>query len=824
MQFSATTLWNSIAKGTSKFLQWKVYVKKTSTISQALTDGTWVEVTDRVEPIPSARTSIEISTGQFTADSLSVRGLGRAWWNANVFNASSSEYIEFKVELKIGLSESKLATETAYTFSGFIDKRGYVPREETDTVDFTVYTADELGNRLIGENLTTQYVNTDIDGSGTDALILPQIPGIHVTDANIASYVLKAGVHIITYEYNSGTERAKLDDGAFLTLRTTDGTDTLSNGDDTERVTIYVKPADLYTGADAKTEDIIATSAATLPKNWYTGVSARFLLKKIFEQVGITTLTFDTMALASHDSSKKVSFLDIPPQDLSVTGDRWAVVSDGTDLWIAVGHKVYLRDMANDSYTLKITLGSTDRISRLYYSDTNDHVWMFYGANATGSGKLRRYIVGTDTLSSEISLVGATAHYSTILVDWTSSTPDTYKFLYTDDTNNNLREVDGSSLTDSIVHAVAGGVPPLNGFMFGYDAGTLFQVYYQELNGGNVDYRTFDYDLTATGSDGGVALATIPTQGPGSQVYKVAAYSAVEDRIYFHDGFTGGISGDDSIKSHLRTSNATTTVFTMDGPVFCILYDGSDKTYASERTILGGKIYEIDTNAETEIYDGSYAKHSAMTMLGSTPYGVDQLGRLFRYSATLAMYVPRADFEQITVREAMIKTLQGFNLIANISPAKKALIFRRGNDSGAVQTTGNSITITASEGANPRREKGYQPKIDYVRVDNGTVAYSYDGTNFNAFVVADSRKLEVTNELIPDEIVQDVCYYMYQFWKTERDMLTIDLPLVALFQYEPCDGASISGFEEISSATGIVMGANYLRDGSMALNILSPLS
>lgn len=832
MQFTATSLWNSIAKGTSKFLQWKVYVKKTTDITEALTAGTWVEVTDRAEPVPSARTSIEMSLGQFTADSLTVRGLDRAWWKANVFNASASQYIEFKIELKLGLSESNLASDTAYVFSGFVDKRGYVAIEETNNIEFTVYTADEIGNRLIGENLTTQYINPDVDGSGTDGLILPQIPGLWVTDANIASFVLKSGVHVISYEYNAGTERAKLDDGDWLTLRVTDGTDTLSNADDSERITVYVDVSQLAASAETLEDDVIVLSAATLPKNWYERIAARVVLRDIFNQIGITSQTFDTMGIATWDTNPKVSIIDHPPNDPAVTGNRWVIGNDGTDIWVGVGDKVYRRVMATDTYELIHTFGSATEFASFFHHDSvNNDMWIIYGTTG-GTGKLRRYDIDGASMSAEVTLTGGPRHYCSTLMHWTATTPDEVWLVYCDESSGDVRAVDGATLTDQQILASVGAV---NGFMFWRDLGTSAEVYFQAWTGSQWNIRSVDMAIGSPGTwtDGGVKLSNIPSQD-GSDNYEAAVYNSAEDRIYFMDFF----ASTRKVSSHPRTSNTRTNVVDILFTDNAIVYDGSDKVYVSDYApALGGPkiLYQIDTNVATtvdtddgtdiESTEGVFAYKAGLTFFGGELFGLDYTTEnLWKFSSTLALYIPRADFEGVTLKEALTKILQGMNLIANISPAKKALVFKRGNDSGVVQTTGNSITITTAEGEILKREKGYQPKIDYVEVTNGNKTVSYNGTDFNSVTPADSRKLQVSNVLIPDQIVKDVCYYMYQFWKTERDMVTIGLPLVSLFQYEPCDGATITGFNEVSSATGIIMGATYQQDGSMTLEILTPLS
>lgn len=788
-------------------------MKKTTDISEALTAGTWTEVTDRVASIDSTHTQIEKDLGQFTADGLTVTGLGRDWWKSNIFNATASQYIEFKIEVKIGTSSSNLASDTCYAFSGFVDKREYRPNETEDMVVFNVFSPDELGNRLAGENIAVQYIDDDIDGSGTDGLILFEIPNLFVKDANIASFILHAGVHVITYDYNGGSRRAKLDDGDYVSLSANNTNYTLVNGDGDQKLQVRVQTLAGLPQTQVAEDIVVTTAGDTLPKQWYRGNNVRQLLTDIFNKIGITSTTFDTLELNTNDSVARISFLDIPPLSGAITGHKYAMVSDGTDLWLTVGNKLYKRTMSTHSYTLKATLTAGDNVEKMIHNAANSHIWM-YVVTSAGAKELRRFTTSTDTLSAAVSIPNSDRYSFQIC-------PSLYGILYCNSSTNDLMHVDGSTLsvTTAFTAAALGYTSPdgptqgmsyVRGNRNGFTATVIATANYLH----EVEY------VLGVWTDHGTTSAGIP-----DGVHTVASYDSDEDRVYYWD------SVNFLVRYHNRTATSGTTILTLGSSdtVHEMTFMNS-KTYftvaPNTSWTNAGKLYSAEAGAATLLSSSPsiYTKYFTFNFLSSRVYGIDYAGRLFQYDNTLAMYVPEADFEGMTIKEALNKTLQGFNLIANVSPAKRAFIFRRGNDAGAAQTTGNSITVTTAEAETLERTKAHQPAFNYIKITNGVTTYSYDGTDFNAVVLSDSRKLEVTNELIPDEIVKDVCYYMYQFWKTERDMLTIELPLVSLFQYEPCDGATISGFDEVSSATGLIMGATYHRDGSMTLEILTPLS
>ena len=320
MKFTATSFFTAIATGAAKVLQWKVYVRKVTDLSESLTGGTaWVEVTNRIKEIPTISQKAEIETGISTSSSLSLTGLDLAWWEANVFDATAAEYIEIKITCQIGSSASNLASDIVYAFHGYIEKK-HSGNEVGDEITMTAYTLDDLLEKLSGELLTLQYINSDVDGGGLDGIFLPSIPGVYVTDANITSYVLKQGVHTISYEYNAGGERAKLDDGDWVNL--SNGENELANTHTNEfgvsvtdqKVLIYCDDS-LWPITDADQEIIVKTYGETLPYTWYQGISVHQTLKTIYSLIGINNVSLDTFSLETFDGRKTKSFIGIPPGD-----------------------------------------------------------------------------------------------------------------------------------------------------------------------------------------------------------------------------------------------------------------------------------------------------------------------------------------------------------------------------------------------------------------------------------------------------------------------------------------------------------------------------
>jgi hypothetical protein len=110
-------------------------------------------------------------------------------------------------------------------------------------------------------------------------------------------------------------------------------------------------------------------------------------------------------------------------------------------------------------------------------------------------------------------------------------------------------------------------------------------------------------------------------------------------------------------------------------------------------------------------------------------------------------------------------------------------------------------------------------------VTNGTTTHSYDGTNFDEDLTIQGRRLQINNELIPDEIVLDMAYWLYQYFSQDRHLYTIEVSKVPLFQYEVFDGftATLTDQYLAETITGLIVGQTLRADGSMQLTVAAPI-
>ena len=843
MRFTASANWLLAQEGAYRRLAWTVEMKKTTSLSDALTAGTWMDVSkycgDTFFPIGQR---IEFEVGQFTSDSVTVTASFMAhpslpsisavqWFKANIFNASASEYIETKIKATMRIGDSAISTDVFYAFTGFADKANVEYNERADTVTFTIYTADELGNRITAESITTQYVNEDVDGSGTDGIILPNIPGIWVTDANVASYVLKKGTHIIEYDYNSGSEQARLDGGDWVTLPASNGTATLISEDGLEKVTVYVKstaPSQLSNSANTLTDYIVVTTpGTTLPDQPLFGLGLRYTLKALYSKIGITDITCDTLQFASNDGNPKFSYYDIPPQDLTKTGAILGVANNGTDLFIAVGDTVYRRastaetasTIPSSPYT-SLTTKAGYAINRLWYNARNNDLWIWFSQSTTRY--IRIYHVGSATYD-EFNLPNSVVFTTADVIDYNYSGSNyVYGLVYTH-LDTAVKFVSNTGVGSTIFTAAdmgyAVGYGPLDVYLFLSGA----NVYFQSHDASNIYYHKIHVDVAGTWFDDGQAL-TLTDQ-------YTTAYPAMlhvgEGRIYYIESSGGTLY----VKSHTLSSGTPTTITSFSATTYdvqCMIYANSKVYYfRADRTtdFNQGYLYSLAANAVTTEYAAEGGPRQpagfAVTYLNSTLYGVDITRRLWRYSSTLNMHIKQPNWQGVSVKAALDEVLKSYNLIGTLSSHKKAFIYRRGNDSGTIQTTGNTMTINKTNCVDITQVENAFQKRDWVEVSNGMVTYSYDGTTFNARVLSDASIMTLSNPLIPDAMVKDVCKYIFLFYNVNHDAYRFMLN-TAPMQYEVMDGAAVTFTDTriAKTGTGLIQSFGFDKYGNVTCEVL----
>lgn len=820
MKLTPSAAYTILAKGGSKEISWRVYMRNVSTLDVALS-GTWTEVTDRIEwsNFPSIASRIEEGIGQFSADAITLTAKGISWFKTNFFDVAG--YVELKILFQI-----EGAADVIPMAARFVDKSGVTSDEKSGVTTFTAFSVEDVGSRMAAEVVSTQFLSDDIDGSSTDGLVLQGITGMYVEDANIASYPLKIGTHQVNYEYNGGSRRVRMDEGAWVSLTTPDTSYTLGDGEtageDTQRLKIHIRSLSNLSGSDQNDEVIGVTPSTTLPQQWYRNILARRLLPLIYEVIGIDTVTMDTLQMNTYDGNFRVQFYDIPPNDVAITGTRQAIATDGTDLYMAVAGRIYKREVETGIYTRIATIPNgtfAPLVRRMWYNARNNHLWLLYDSTESGTFKhhlIRRLALSTLTLSAEVVLQDQGTNpldkNSMELVDY-NYTGSSYKYglLFTDPVNDGFTEavrfMDGTSLT-----IVDTGVAPTltiqSKFLFEKEAG---KFWYKGDQGGNDAYAEIEINSSGAWIDNDVQLASVPA-------YSVARFNPVDSRIVYTP--SAGI-----IRSHILTDVTTTTHLNNAGDtVNWIIYNdgktyfttGIYNAYSVSGTDAAVLMASSDENISTG-YDG------AGLIFLDRLYGLNSSeGELFHVHDKVDFIISIARFADSSITQALHDVLNGFNLIGKTTAIKTAFVYRRGDAAGNPTSTGDSLVVNIGVAAELTEELLHSPAIAFVSVANDTLTETYDGTIFGSVVLSDVRKLEHSSSFIPDIIIQDLAFYLFQYFKTDRSLYRIKCGVLPMFHIEPFDLLEVefdsTQIQKVSS--GPIYSVGYERDGSMSLEVL----
>jgi hypothetical protein len=707
-----------------------------------------------------------------------------------------------KVQLQIGLSETDLATDVVEAFSGWVDPLSIQFNEIDDTLTLTAYSADELANRMTAEGLVTRYINSNVDGSGNPGLFLMKISGLYATDANITSYVLKPGVHTVTFDGSGTPAKAKLDDGEYVDLSV--GPDfILENKDNTEQLKVRVNGT-LSVDANLQQSVIVINAGDTLPYTWYSSIWIKRFLSQAFTQIGLTSQVFDTTQIASYDGNAYLSFLDIPPGDDASMGEvqASACMSDNT-IFVAVGSKVYQRAYTSDVYTLLGDMGAT--VDRLFADETNHWLWIVYtGAHE----KVKVWDLVGLSLSAECD-TGQFANVNTIDV-----LPSNRCLVYISNTIQTVYQLkfDGLNFTQKAIYAKAALTPAFDSL------GTWGRVkrggsehYFFNGESGGTKYIHYISCGSGVWSDGGNLHAY-------TDEFTYGLWSDGEGKVYYWD------SPNKRVKSVTSSAEAVVATLSVD--------DVIDMFYSPDRGTgyfcSNGSLYSISGGAATAIVSsGMYSNGTNLMANATVIFGITTGRRLWQYGTILAQYISEPDCTGITIKAALNKACQAFNLMFYVSSIKAAYVYRRGNDSGTPQTSGNNLTVNADIASNLSKENLYGKAFDLISIDNSVEKHTYDGSSgpvvFDKGVFGDKRTLTISNDWIPTELIKHLLFWMWQFFKTDRSLIRIPLGIVPLFQYEIMDQctASFSTSKIGTTGSGPIMGQTLYQNGSMDLEVLT---
>lgn len=819
MRFTPSTAMLLANNALFRVVDWTAYYRIVTDLHGEIDGADFIECTERVAngyvsspKIPSMASRAEFSVGVSVPDQVQLEVDDATWWRENIFaNLDETHYCEFKIEGRCGISKEAMAADIVYAFSGLVDKKPS-SSERDDLTSITIFSYDEMMNKIPAERITTQYLNSDVDGAGLDGLALPNVFNLYITNAAVGGFILLPGVHVVDYELNGGggAQRARLDGGAWTTIGGSTGVKTLVSASGLEKLEVYAASTAQLLSASKSFKIVVITSGTTLPQQYFEYVGVQNALRLCADRVGIDNFEFGDMGIPTKDGSKRGSFIDyITDGDAAIQKNN-AIASDGTNLWISSGNLLFKRDMSSGIYELKQTLGSTEIIRVMQYNARNGHLWIF-----CSNGSLYRLVTASNTLSSVVALTTNVWWTSIQVIDTLKASGTTYEYciLANNSSTVKVKRVDGSSLA---VTDLGSGAGFTRGGAF-VRSGT---EYWLNTSG---DYRRWVWDVF--GALGGVPDAWYDDGGQGlglTYAYQHFAYHPTEDRIYY---FANELPR--RIDSHPRTSNTITNIsslysdnnnFDNDTAVFYSMAE--DAVFIA---IWNQILYRLESNTATNVGTGFQSKFGAFTDHDSQVFGVDVQSRLYRYSDMLSPYIEYLDVEGLKVKDLYVKILRGFGILGRISAAKVGKYFMRADASGNPQTTGNSITLDSDNVEQVEEAVEFISKINYVTVDNNTLSTTYDGTDFDVKKYdLDITPLSVTNDFIPSSMVQDIAKWFYDTFSKNFNLYKIIMACFVPWWNEVFDEAVVDLPDQKIpvSGSGVIFEFTILPEGNTEIGVL----
>ena len=184
------------------------------------------------------------------------------------------------------------------------------------------------------------------------------------------------------------------------------------------------------------------------------------------------------------------------------------------------------------------------------------------------------------------------------------------------------------------------------------------------------------------------------------------------------------------------------------------------------------------------------------------------------------MYIDEPIVSGDNYAKTLNQLLRAYNLVATVSPNKSVNVVRRGDDNGTAVsiTSASNFVIDENIASGLRQEKNSFKKFTSIDV-NGT---RYNGSTFYVSPLLNERVLSIDNAFIPTALLEDMAYYLYQYFSTEHTLYSVELGVIPFFQYEPLDGATLT-FNSTKipiSSTGIIYESSKMMDGTTTFKIL----
>lgn len=670
-------------------------------------------------------------------------------------------------------------------FGGWLDVNKNKPDAVNKTIDITAYSYFGKAERVNGYNLTTRY----LDNNG---LILYTVQ-LWITDAAISGKELQKGVHYVYTKFDD-MPRAKLDDGEWVVL-TVGMESELKNADETQSVMVF------YDGFSDPSEEervstIIVKEIGQYPETFFYYGTVKEIIKKCFDEIGITNQYIERFEISTYDSRKIVSGSNrvddtngfFVPASIASNGDNLIYVS-GAFTGSPNKNQIWEYNYTTDEIRLiyETTLNNNTK-HKLIWEPDDEYLIAFIDNKEEDEerGFIQRFT---------ITEYGAS--YTTLIEDSQFDTVNPYyrfhyspflkKFLFIgmDSGNKVIFEMDlnGSKSiieTDSNIE--------LNGACWIYDKATVVEFYYIK----NVSGIRKVYKKSFSGS-WGAATYVLDWFDNADYNYWYPYQFSYEEKIYlsnFEETRLYDRSGN-SFSSDLNPANTKFySPFEFDNKIYILTYN-SVTDVQKVATISSGSL----SFASNNILPYDIIKHpSTLGFQHITSFiNIDEensLAVLSKYPALMLRFDSKVtpfiegeyDTSGMTVRDVMQELANEYLAFVRINAYKQGFFVSR----SIYETTD---TVEFKKFNKERiRERVYNEKYDRVEVTNSrdvTAMFGELGINTNVL------KMDLNHT--PDDFVKDMAKYFYDYYSTSRYLIKFKY-LPTFYNWEVLDKADMSEF------------------------------
>ena len=652
---------------------------------------------------------------------------------------------------------------------------------------------------------------------------------------------------------------------------------------DTQQLQIYREGSIVENQNTTMTEYLIVTSqSAVLPQQTYYSMDLQKTLLRIYTKIGCQYTASDDFIIRSWDGGKRYSYINTPPDDDVSVKVATAFTHDQTSsAYVGIGNKIYETDLTCSAYTLVASCSSNtdDVIMRLLWNENTDYLWAYYWELSSGiarfrpikrTGVLGGYTythrplptnTGSFTYAKESNICVYNFEYGLTQVHGLLAVQDL------EDSGNQPSVDNGQGLyifredvATPSAYRIDDKIDDISAEPESFNCKCLHQYDRKAFVIAELSIGSYLYASTAQPNNGGLwgGLSWVDGDyvtgsgkefiGQSSPPY-IANNPMVWNKNSFEDGFyyyfiSGSGNYHPTSVQQIRRTSGSINQLIHDFPRGDYEYVGGQASYgypvdpsATESRIamiLRNK-NDVTENLLTEVFytyalgnvTSSYIIPQTfsymLSYLDDTYYFLDPVGQMYNITNIPRLFIAsNFQYAELSLREYLNKLLSAFNLLGTINSNKKALVYRRTNESGSVVFSGYSSSLSTENTIDysMNYENYKSAKIVNLTAEDGKPT-SYDGTNFDVGYFSNTRAVDVSSEVIPKILAKDLAAHFYNFFSADRSIVKISSPDM-LYQYEPFDACNISlaSTKTAINKTGIIYSTSFKKDGTTQMEVL----